>query len=78
MPVLLGRGEVGETAGGREASKALEPGSGIAVLGGHRETSEISEGGDDAGERGLSGMVSHSQQESRECLVGQTVTPGEI
>lgn len=74
MPVLLGRGEVGETAGGRGASKALEPGSGIAVLWGHGETSEISEGGDDAGERGVSGMVSHSQQESRECLVGQTLS----
>ena len=36
--------------------------------------SEISEGGDDASGRGVSGTVSHNKQESRECPVGQTLS----
>lgn len=77
MPVLLGRGEVGETAGARGASEAPEPGSRITVLCGHGETLEISERGDDVRGRGVSGTVSHNQQEPRECLVGHSVTPGD-
>ena len=70
-------GDKGTMRGGcgrQEASESPELGYRTTALREHGEMSEISEGGDDASGRGVSGTVSHNKQESRECPVGQTLS----